>query len=259
MNEDVEIFIQGVPNAQVSLILIDSADRERFSDNINLGPDGREVYKINSDELSSGAYTISGKRGESTGDATFTIGFSTGSGSILVQTTKSEYQQSEQVLILGNTDSINVLLDVMIVDPNGKTIKRIDTFSDRFGVFKIDNFRIPSDAKIGVWTINAKSGSNFDTFEFTVLGDDDELVIRLDKNSYSSNEFMTISGSGAEATVSLKIFNSDGDKINELNILGTDSGEFSTIWRIPGDMLPGEYEMIADDGIRNTSIKFTVN
>ena len=259
MNEDVEIFIQGVPNAQVSLILIDSADRERFSDNINLGPDGREVYKINSQELSSGAYTISGKRGESTGDATFTIGFTTGSGSILVQTTKSEYQQSEQVLILGNTDSTNVLLDVMIVDPNGKTIKRIDTFSDRFGVFKIDNFRIPSDAKIGVWAINAKSGSNFANFEFTVIGDDDELVMRTDKNSYNSNEFMTISGSGAEATVSLKIFNSDGDKVNELNIIGTDSGEFSTIWMIPGDMLPGEYEMIADDGIRNISMKFTVN
>jgi len=28
---------------------------------------------------------------------------------------------------------------------------------------------------------------------------------------------------------------------------------------IPSDMLPGEYEMIADDGVRNTSIKFTVN
>ena len=45
-------------------------------------------------------------------------------------------------------------------------------------------------------------------------------------------------------------------KVNQLNIIGTDNGEFSTIWRIPGDMLPGEYEMIADDGIRNTSIKF---
>jgi len=49
------------------------------------------------------------------------------------------------------------------------------------------------------------------------------------------------------------------NKVNQLNIIGTDSGEFSTIWRIPGDMLPGEYEMIADDGVRNTSIKFTVN
>ncbi|MBT3591951.1 MAG: hypothetical protein HN504_03680, partial [Candidatus Nitrosopelagicus sp.] len=133
------------------------------------------------------------------------------------------------------------------------------TFSDRFGVFKIDNFRIPSDAKVGVWTINVKSGANFDTFTFTVLGDDDELVIKLDKNSYQSNEFMTISGSGAEATVSLKMFNSGGDKVNELNIIAKENGEFSTVWMIPSDMLPGEYEMIADDGIRNVSMKFTLN
>jgi hypothetical protein len=259
MNEDVEIFIQSVPNAQVSLILIDSADRERFSDNINLGPDGRELYKISAAELSSGAYTISGKRGESTDDAKFTIGFTTGSGSILVQTTKSEYQQSEQVLILGSTDSINVLLDITITDPNGKTIKRIDTFSDRFGVFKIDNFRIPADGKLGVWAVNAKSGGNFDSAMFTVLGNNEELIIKLDKDNYNSSEMMTISGTGAEATVSLKIFNSEGDKVNELNIIPKDNGEFSTIWMIPSDMSLGEYEMIVDDGIRNTSIKFTVS
>jgi len=259
INEDVEILIQSVPNAQISLILIDSADRERLSDNINLGPDGRELYEISAAELSSGSYTISGKRGESTDDAKFTVGFTTGSGSILVQTTKSEYQQSEQILILGSTDAINVLLDITIMDPNGKTIKRIDTFSDRFGVFKIDNFRIPADGKLGVWTINAKSGGNFDSVEFTVLGDSDELVVKLDKDNYNSSEMMNISGTGADATVSLKIFNSDGDRINELNIIPKDNGEFATIWMIPSDIIPGEYEIIADDGIRNVSIKFTVN
>ena len=259
INEDVEILIQSVSNAQISLILIDSADRERLSDNINLGPDGRELYKISAAELSSGAYTISGKRGESADDAKFTVGFTTGSGSILIQTTKSEYQQSEQVLILGSTDAINVLLDVTIVDPNGKTIKRIDTFSDRFGVFKIDNFRIPADGKLGVWTINAKSGGNFDSVEVTVLGDSDELIIRLDKDNYNSSEMMNISGTGAEATVSLKMFNLDGDKVNELNIIPKDNGDFSTIWMIPSDIIPGEYEILVDDGIRNVSIKFTVN
>jgi len=259
MNEDVEIFIQSVPNAQVSLILIDSADRERFSDNVNLGPDGRESYKISAADLSSGAYTISGKRGESTDDAKFTVGFTTGSGSILVQTTKSEYQQNESVLILGSTDSINVLLDITITDPNGKTIKKIDTFSDRFGVFKVDNFRIPADAKLGEWTVNAKSGGNFDNTKFMVLGGNEELVIELDKVNYNSSEMMTVSGSGAEATVSLKMFNSVGDKVNELNIIPKDNGKFSTIWMIPSDMVLGEYEIIADDGVRNVSIKFTVN
>jgi hypothetical protein len=70
---------------------------------------------------------------------------------------------------------------------------------------------------------------------------------------------MTISGTGAEATVSLKMFNSEGDKVNELNIIPKDNGKFSTIWMIPSDMVFGEYEIIVDDGVRNVSIKFTVN
>ena len=120
-------------------------------------------------------------------------------------------------------------------------------------------FRIPADAKLGEWTVNAKSGGNFDNAKFIVLGDNEELVIELDKFNYNSSEMMTVSGSGAEATVSLKMFNSGGDKVNELNIIVKENGEFSTVWMIPSDMLPGEYEMIADDGIRNVSMKFTLN
>ena len=104
---------------------------------------------------------MNAKRGESTGSAVFTIGLTTGSGAISIQTTRDEYKQGEQILILGNTGAINVLLDITISDPNGKIIKKIETFSDKFGVFKIDNFRIPLDAVIGEWTINAKSGGNF--------------------------------------------------------------------------------------------------
>ena len=48
-------------------------------------------------------------------------------------------------------------------------------------------------------------------------------------------------------------------KVNELNIIPKDNGKFSTIWMIPSDMVLGEYEIIADDGVRNVSIKFTVN
>ena len=147
VNENVDILIQGVSNGQVSLILIDSANREIFSDSINLGPDGVELYRISSDKLSSGSYTLSAQRGESMDEARFTVGFTTGSGTITVQTTRTEYLQGEQILILGKTSSKNVLLDVTISDSNGKVIKRFETFSDLSGVFKIDNFRIPMDGK----------------------------------------------------------------------------------------------------------------
>ena len=260
-NEEINIEIQGPSNAQVAIILIDSADREKFSDTLNLGPDGKESYKIQSGELPTGAYTLNAKRGESSGSEVFTIGLTTGSGAISIQTTRDDYKQGDQILILGSTGAINVLLDITITDSDGKTIKKIETFSDRFGVFKVDNFRIPLDGKLGTWAITAKSGGNFKVTEFKVSGENQELVIFTDKENYNTNEMMNISGSGARfsATVTMKIFDSESVKISELNITAKSNGEYVTIWRIPADLEIGEYEITADDGASNTSIKFKIN
>ena len=259
--ETINVEIQGPVNSQVSIILIDSADREKFSDTLNLGPDGKEVYKIESNDLPNGAFTLNAKRGESSGSAVFTIGLTTGSGAISMQTTRDEYKQGEQILILGNTGAINILLDITITDPDGKTIKKIETFSDRFGVFKIDNFRIPADAITGQWSINAKSGGNFKEIEFSVSGENEELDIFTDKSSYNANELMNLSGSGARlsATVTIKIFDSEGIKIDELNITAKSNGEYLTMWQIPADLKNGEYEITVDDGASNTSTKFTIS
>ena len=260
-NETINIEIQGTANAQVSIILIDSADREKFSDTLNLGPDAKEMYRINPDDLTTGAYTLNAKRGESSGSAVFTLGLTAGSGAISIQTTRDEYKQGEQVLILGNTGAINVLLDITITDSDGKIIKKIETFSDRFGVFKIDNFRIPLDGTLGEWTVNAKSGGNFKDVEFSVSGEDNELIIYTDKTNYNTNDLINISGSGARvsATVTIKIFDSDGIKIDELNITAKSNGEYLTMYQIQAQLESGEYEMTADDGASNTSIKFTIN
>ena len=219
------------------------------------------MYKINPGELGSGAYTLNAQRGESSGSAVFTIGLSTGSGAISIQTTRDEYKQGEQILILGNTGAINVLLDITISDADGKVIKKIETFSDRFGVFKIDNFRIPLDAELGIWKVNAKSGGNFKETEFSVSGENEPLSIMINKSSYDTNELMDISGSGARlsATVTIKMFDSEGIKVDELNITAKGNGEYATIWQIPADLESGEYNMTADDGASNTSTKFTIN
>ena len=258
-DKDIEILIQGVPNGQIALILIDSSNREILSDSINLGPDGKELYKISSGELSNGAYTLSAQRGESIDEARFSVGFTTGSGVITVQTTKSDYIQGEPILVLGSTATPNVLLELKITNPNGEIIKKIDTFSDQSGVFKLDNFRIPIDGKIGIWKISVKSGSNFDMIEFEVKGIDAEMNIILEKSNYSPNELMSIEGSGASGSIiQLKIFDSDREIISELSFMGKDNGEYSTIWQIPDDIPSGEYEILIDDGIQNSSIKFTI-
>ena len=259
--ETVNVEIQGPVNSQISIILIDSADREKLSDTLNLGPDGKEIYKIESSELPNGAFTLNAKRGESSGSAVFTIGLTTGSGAISIQTTRDDYQQGEQILILGSTGAINVLLDITISDPDGKVIKKIQTFSDRFGVFKVDNFRIPIDAKTGQWNVNAKSGGNFKDIEFSVTGENKELEIFTDKENYNTNELMNLSGTGARlsATVTIKIFDSEGVEIDELNITAKSNGEYLTMWQIPADLENGEYEITVDDGASNTSTKFTIN
>ena len=260
-NENARVTIQGQPNAQVSIILIDSADREKFSDSINLGPSGRVTYEVETVGLPAGAYTLNAKRGESSGSVVFTTGLKTGSGAISVQTTRDDYKLGEHVLILGNTGSINVLLDIIISNPDGTVIKKVETFSDRFGLFKIDNFRIPLDGEIGKWTVNAKSGGNFKETEFRVSGESTTLSILTDKNEYEPNELVNLSGTGARssATITMKIFDAEGEKITELNINAKNNGDYITIWQIPADLEPGEYEITADDGASNTSTKFIIN
>ena len=259
VDENIEIMIKGSSNAQVSIILIDSANREILSESINLGEDGIEMYKINSGELSNGAYIINVQRGESSSEARFAVGFTTGSGVISVQSTKSEYLQGDQMLILGSTSTPNSLLELKIINPSGEVIKKIDTFSDQSGTFIVDNFRIPIDAEIGFWKIDVKSGSNFDSIEFEVKDDSNEFLVLLEKTTFSPNEVMSISGSGSTGgTVSLKVFNSEGVEIVSLSVPSTDKGNFSTVWAIPKDLPVGEYEIIIDDGINNTYLEFTV-
>ena len=81
------------------------------------------------------------------------------------------------------------------------------------------------------------------------------------KKNYDTNELMDISGSGARlsATVTIKIFDSQGIKIDELNITAKSDGEYLTMWQIPADLENGEYEITVDDGASNTSTKFTIN
>ena len=260
-NQNAMITIQGQPNSQVSLILIDSADREKFSDVVNLGPSGRTVYEIDTSELPTGSYTLNAKRGESSGSVVFTIGLTSGSGSISIQTTRDYYKQGDQVLILGNTGSVNVLLEVTIFDSNGTVIKNVETFSDRFGVFKIDNFRIPGEAKDGMWVVKAKSGGNFSETKFTVSGESSGITIMTDKDSYKTNEIVTISGNGARqsSTVTVKIIDSEGEQVDRLDITAKNDGNYITVWQIPANMEAGEYQINVDDGSTNSSYILTIN
>ena len=57
----------------------------------------------------------------------------------------------------------------------------------------------------------------------------------------------------------MKIFDSEGIEITELNITAKSDGEYVTMWQIPADIETGEYEITVDDGASNTSTKFTIS
>ena len=88
-----------------------------------------------------------------------------------------------------------------------------------------------------------------------------KVIIKLDKGSYAPNEIVNIDGSGANggATVTMSIFNELGEKVTTLNVNAKSNGVFSTIWVIPADSISGNYEIIVDDGLENTTIEFSVN
>ena len=262
-NENVVVTIQGMPNASVSLIIIDEASKERLSDSVELGPDGFLIYEFSSDDLSSGAFSIELRQGKARGDTVFTIGLTSGSGPIQMQTTKDNYNPGESILVMGNTGK-NSLISVTLHDPDDNILKKVETFSNKEGAFRTDKFRIPNDPLIGEWTVKAKSGGNIADYKITVAAQLENVIVLVDKESlaYSFSEIVNISGAGATEGTALKLefFDSNGDSISgTLTIYATNTGEYRTSWIIPDDIEPGPVEIRVTSTGNTSSITITVN
>ena len=263
-NENVVVTIQGMPNASVSLIIIDEASKERLSDSVELGPDGFLIYEFSSDDLSSGAFSIELRQGKARGDTVFTIGLTSGSGPIQMQTTKDNYNPGESILVMGNTGK-NSLISVTLHDPDDNILKKVETFSNKEGAFRTDKLRIPNDPLIGEWAVKAKSGGNIAEYKIKVAAELDNVIILVDKESseYTFSEIVNISGAGAVegSSVKLEFLNSNGDTISgDLIIYSTSTGEYRTSWIIPDDIEPGLIEIkVTSTGGSTSSLIITVN
>ena len=262
-NENVVVTIQGMPNASVSLIIIDEASKERLSDSVELGPDGFLIYEFSASDLSSGAFSIELRQGKARGDTVFTIGLTSGSGPIEMQTTKDNYKPGESILVMGNTGK-NSLITVTLHDTADNILKKIETFSNKEGAFRTDKFRIPNDPLIGEWTVKAKSGGNIAEYKITVAAQLENVIVLVDKESlaYSHSEIVNISGAGATEGTALKLefLDINGDSISGmLTIYATNTGEYRTSWIIPDDVEPGPIEIRVTSTGNTSSITITVN
>jgi hypothetical protein len=259
-SEKAKLALQGPAKANISLLVLDPSDKAKRSDSITLGLDGRAEYELSLTNFKSGVYSVVVKYQKFQTTVVFSVGLQTSSGPIQIQTTKQTYQIGDSILILGSTNP-NVLLKIEMSDPDGNVIKRKEIFSDKKGKFSDGTFRIPSDAKEGVWTIKATSGSNLAETKLTVAGTVEQaFVVTVNKNTVRPGEIITISGTGGGKTQTtiIKIFNPNNSEIEKLSMSSTKDGSFQTIWTVPLGLQPGTYKIKATVGAETAETSFTV-
>jgi len=251
--------IKGPPSATVSLLIVDPSDKNKFTDTIILGPDGKSHYELDLKGYASGAYTVVLTRANSQTSEIFTVGLQTGSGEIKVRTTKDTYQPGESILILGDS-SENILLTIELIDPDGKVVKTKETFTNKDGILSESSFRIPVEAKVGTWTIHVKSGPNFGDAKVTVQGNMKKgLVVFIDKIDVTqSGRIVSIKGVGAaiKQNVIITILDESGVEIANLRATTTGVGDFGIPWGVPSDVVPGNYTLKAKDPVSEVKISY---
>ena len=255
------ISIIGKGSDVVSLLILDPSDKPKgVAVTIILEPDGRGTYSLNLDGYSSGAYTAIISKGGTQNTEIFAIGLQTGSGQIEINTTRipPNYLPGDPILILGNT-SPSVILTIILIDPDGNEVKVKETFSDKNGKISESSFRIPSDAVSGMWTINAKSGSNFDIVEIEVLATLQE-GIQVSVGDLETlgvvGKIITIKVIGAQQTVEIEIIAEDGEIIDTLSFQASSQGEIIQPWIIDDQMKPGIYTLKVKDAFDSAETTF---
>ena len=248
--EDAIISFTGKASEVLSLLIIDPSDKPKGDAiPITLKPDGTATHTLDLEGFSSGVYSAVVSKGTTKNTEVFTVGLQTGSGEISISTTKLSYEPGEAVLILGETKP-NVLLTLILIDPDENEVKEKVTFSDKQGKITESSFRIPSEAQPGVWTITAKSGSNFDNVEVDITAIQAEgLAISVEDGDFipGIGQTVTIKIVGAKNSVEIQIVSDDGDIIEELGFPASKEGKIVQPWVIPPETEPGTYTFKAED------------
>ena len=255
------ITLTGQASDIVNLLIVDPFDKPKGNaTSVVLQSDGKKTYLLELTGYVPGIYTAIVSKGTTANEERFSVGLGPTQTDIEIKTTKPDYEPDDPILILGRT-SPNVLLDLILTDPNGDVVKTKETYSDKDGNIAESTFRIPADAEHGTWTITARSGSNFDTIEigvFEAATDGMSVQATTGDSPDIVREYVNIHVTGSSNQVNVVITSSDGVVIGELEITATDSGEARTIWIIPPDTEPGIYTIKVSDAFRSAETTYRI-
>ncbi len=226
---------------------------------IELNNSGRGSHKLDLSSYTSGIYTAVMKKNNLQSNERFSVGLQIGSGQIDAQTTQDQYTFGERILLIGKSKP-NMLMTGKLIDPDGIEIKKIEIISDMEGIFKEENFKIPTDAKTGSWKIEIISGSSLNKVQFEVVSTgQDEISIKAVKEKgkpgYQPNVKISIISS-QKVPMFIEIINEQNELVEKMKCNTTKEFKCETFWSISKDTLPGMYTIKVYDPTNSSQIAF---
>lgn len=254
------VSLRGPESANLSLLIIDPSDKNKFSAPITLGPDGKKDYELDLSGYASGVYTVVVTRANAQTNEVFSVGLQTGSGPIDLNLTKETYEPGDAMLILGKSGP-NILVTLSLLDPDGNEVRVKEIFTNKDGVLSEDSFRIPSYAVSGVWTIKAKSGPNFNEVKFDITPSMEEgMVVFIDRIDFfpGVGKVVYIKVIGAAQGVTIDILSQTQELVGHIEFVATKEGILSTPWPVPDNTPPGNYTIKVKDAFSSAETSFVL-
>ncbi len=253
---DVAIIgITGENTQDLKLLIIDQNGNEKFSDEIELGPDGKRNYPLNLTKFSPGIYTLLVSMASLQISEVFTVGLQSSSMPVNLEMVKNTYSPGQSIPVSGKSEP-NTIVNLFLIDPDGILINQKESFVNKNGDLSMNNFIIPYDGTFGKWIVRAESNFQWPTnFEFQVSpsGKEGPSVSVTDILSSSIGKFVSIEGFGIEEQmVEIIIEDPHGIAVFQTNIRTTESGEFNLLWKVPPEYVSGTYSVIVKDSFEKT-------
>ena len=257
------IYFSGEPSSKLKMLIVSpSGNMDEKEIVIELREDGKAQYELDLTGYGSGTYTAVVQKDNFQTIQLFSVGLQTGSGIINAETTQTEYEPGEKVLLLGNTNH-NSLLTAVLLDPSGKEIRTVQLGSNSVGQFSEDRLRVPIDATTGTWMISISSGSNLETVEFNVFEKGiDGMIVKIIEDveipGFGKNIKIDITATH-KASITIEISTESGDIIDKsLRCNTTSDFKCEVLWTITEDILPGIYIVKVNDAISSAQASFEV-
>jgi len=249
------IGITGENTQDLKLLIIDQNGNEKFSDKIELGPDGKINYPLNLTKFSPGVYTVLVSMASLQISEVFTVGLQSSSMPINLEMIQNTYNPGQSIPVSGKSEP-NTIVNLFLIDPDGILIDEKESFVNKKGDLSMNNFIIPYDVIFGKWIVRAEGDFKWPTnFEFQVTksGKEGPSVRVTDILSTNIGKFVTIEGFGLEEQIiDIVIENPRGIPVFNTNIRTTESGEFNLLWQIQSEYISGTYFVIVTDSFGKT-------